>query len=100
MIALVCAATATTAQQSKTFPDRTLEKAEYDVLFVALKRLGPYPEIRSMPLDGNTYKCTFDKHGVLTKVEKLGGDGKGYVDFDGQLAEKSHVLGSRYTFRY
>jgi len=72
----------------ETFPDRTLEKSEYDALFAVLERLGPWPETQLMPLGGNTYKCTFDKHGLLTNVEKLSEDGEGYTDFEGRLAEQ------------
>jgi len=72
----------------ETFPDRTLEKSELDALFVVLERLGPWPETRTMPLGKNTYKCTFDKHGLLTKVEKLNEDGESYSDFEGRLAEQ------------
>lgn len=72
----------------KTIPDRTLETSEYDALLAALERLGPWPETRSMPLGGNTYKCTFDEDGLLIKVEKLAGEKEGYTEFDGQLAEQ------------
>lgn len=72
----------------ETFPDRTLGKFEYDALSAVFDRLGPWPETRLMPLGGNTYRCTFDKHKLLTNVERLSGNEGGYVDFEGNLAEQ------------
>ncbi len=72
----------------ETVPDRALMESEYDALMAALDRLGPWPETRTMPLGGNSYRCTFDKHGRLTKVELFDEDKDGYTDFHGQLDEQ------------
>ncbi len=41
-----------------------------------------------MPLGGNTYKCTFNEEGLLTKVEKHTGDRGGYIELKEELAEQ------------
>lgn len=72
----------------ETIPDRILEKSEYDALLAVIKRLGPWPAVRSLPIGGNTYKCTFGHDGNLKKVEKLASDGEGYTELEGELSEK------------
>ncbi len=69
-------------------PDRTLEKSEYEALLASLKRLGPWPQVRTMPLGSDTFRCTFDATGLLTKEEKSAGDEEGYTELKEDLSKQ------------
>jgi len=70
----------------ETTPDRVLEKNEYDALRDSLERLGPWSQVRTLPLGGKTLRCTFDPTGTLIKVEKLSADKVEYSDFAEDLS--------------
>ena len=72
----------------ETIPDRVLEKSEYDALMTNLETLGPWPMVRTIPVGGSTYRCTFDSSGALTKAEQSKNEEDSYREVLGSLNEE------------
>lgn len=68
-------------------PDRALEESEYKALLASLKASGPWPQVRTVPIYSEKYKCMFDKMGRLLAVEQLDADEKGYIILEGDLSQ-------------
>ena len=69
-------------------PTRPMTKSEYDELMADLDELGPWPRLRIAPVSGNTYRCSFDLSGELTRVERSDAGRDLYSDFDESLSDQ------------
>ena len=69
----------------ESIPDRVLEKGEYEAMRDLLERLGPWPQVRTLPLGSRSLRCTFDPAGTLIKVEKKSDDETDYSELKESL---------------
>lgn len=72
----------------ETLPDRVIEKPEYEALVTMLETLGPWPMVRTLPVGGKTFRCTYDSSGALIKTEQSEDKGESFRDVLGSLNEE------------
>ena len=73
---------------TKTLPDRTIRKFEYEALMEKLEDLGPWPTVRTVRLGSRTIRCVFDGSGVLVLAEKSEDEGSTFDSVLGHLDQE------------